>query len=518
MSREAANQAPTLPGLSFTTKRRGVPARKPAHDMTPTVRSIALAAVCALLPSIVAAQADDPMAAAARKALETNPDVTARVNALRASLDAVSVARAGWLPRVDAEAGAGRTEDRITSRIPASGSLDHNGVALSITQLLWDGTALTTQIRRLDHDRQTRWFELLDVSENTALEATRAYIDVVRYRKMVALSEDNYVDHRFYYQQIDSRFRAGVGRGVDVEQAAARVALAESNLTTDISNLHDVVSRYLRIVGEAPLQHPPRPQSLAAGLPTTASQAMDLALRNSAAINAAIESLRSARAAVGERESAFWPKVEARVRAGGGHNFDATPDLKRDVTAGVVLNWNLFSGGADQARVRQQTNLLNQAADLRDKACRDTRQNAAIAYNDVVKLEDQLRVLDRNVLAIEKTRDAYRQQFNIGQRSLLDLLNSENELYTARRSYTTADYDRLLAQARLLAAMQQLTQRLGLRAPISAADAGSEGSWNAGDDTPQRCPVMVANVVTTPLSELDQRAQRMLNNAARPAR
>ena len=102
--------------------------------MTPTVRSIALAAVCALLPSIVAAQADDPMAKAARKALESNPDVTARVNALRASLDAVSVARAGWLPRVDAEAGAGRTEDRITSRIPASSSLDHNGVALSITQ------------------------------------------------------------------------------------------------------------------------------------------------------------------------------------------------------------------------------------------------------------------------------------------------------------------------------------------------------------------------------------------------
>ena len=165
-----------------------------------------------------------------------------------------------------------------------------------------------------------------------------------------------------------------------------------------------------------------------------------------------------------ERESAFWPKVEARVRAGSGHNFDATPDLKREVTAGVVLNWNLFAGGADQARVRQQTNLLNQAADLRDKACRDVRQNAGIAYNDVIKLEDQLRVLDRNVLAIEKTRDAYRQQFNIGQRSLLDLLNSENELYTARRSYTTADYDRLFAQARLLASMQQLTQRLGRNA------------------------------------------------------
>jgi adhesin transport system outer membrane protein len=270
-------------------------------------------------------------------------------------------------------------------------------------------------------------------------------------------------------------------------------------------------------VGEAPPQKPPRPESFAAGLPANASDAMDQALRNSAAINATIENLRAARAAVSERESAFWPRVEARVRAGTGQNFDAIPDQKREVTAGVILNWNLFAGGADQARVRQQTNLLNQAADQRDRACRDARQNAGIAYNDVVKLEDQLRALDRNVLAIEKARDAYRQQFNIGQRSLLDLLNSENELYTARRSYANADYDRLFAQARVLAALQLLTQRLGLRAPVAAADAGAE-NWNAGDDMPQRCPVTVAEVLTTPRSELDRRAQRLHDSVPRPAR
>ncbi|MCG3188440.1 MAG: Outer membrane efflux protein BepC [Burkholderiaceae bacterium] len=470
------------------------------------------------LPFGAPAQADDPMALAVRKALETNPDVTARVNALRASLDAVSAARAGWLPRVDAEAGAGRIDDRISSRNPVSGSLDHNGVALSITQLLWDGSALTAQIRRLDHERQTRWFELLDASETTALEAVRAYIDVARYHKLVKLAEDSYVDHRYYFEQIQSRFRAGVGRGSDVEQAAARVALAESNLTTETSNLHDVVARYLRVVGEQPLREPPRPASLAGGMPANADEAMSLALRHSAAINAAIENLRSARAAVSERRSAFWPRLEARVRAGTGHNFDAVPDQQREVSAGVVLNWNLFAGGADQARVRQQTSLLNQAADQRDKACRDARQNAGIAYNDVIKLEEQLRVLDRNVLAIEKARDAYRQQFDIGQRSLLDLLNAENEVYTARRSYANADYDRLFAQARVQAALQQLTTRLGLRAPMSATEAGSEGTWSADGDTPQRCPVTVAEVLTTPLSELDKRAQRMLDHAPKPGR
>jgi adhesin transport system outer membrane protein len=159
--------------------------------------------------------------------------------------------------------------------------------------------------------------------------------------------------------------------------------------------------------------------------------------------------------------------------------------------------------------VRQAANLVNQAADARDKACRDTHQTAAIAFNDTKKLADQIAILDRNVLAIEKARDAYRQQFDIGQRSLLDLLNAENELFTARRAYGNAQYDLGIAQARTQAALQQLTAQLGL-APIDAGkDAADAAGWAEGADAPGRCPAEALLPVTTPLSELDARAQKM---------
>lgn len=465
-----------------------------------------------MTPSFGHAQSADPLSDAVRRAIESNPEVTGRLNGVRASLDAIDVARGARLPRIDAEATVGRTDDRISTRAPQNSSLDRNGVALSVTQLLWDGNALRQQISRLDHDRQARWFELLEATEQTALEAVRAYVDVLRMRRLVDLAEDGYVQHRYAFQQIQSRVRAGIARGVDLEQAAARLSLAESNLTTESSNLHDVVARYMRLVGEAPAQRPTRPTTLSAAMPATGQEAMALALRNSAAISATIATLRSARASARERESAFLPRVEARVRAGGGRNFDGVPDQKHDVSAEVSLNWNLFNGGSDQARVRQQTHLMNQAADLRDKACRDARQTAAIAFNDVNKLAELILALDRNVLAIEKARDAYRQQFEIGQRSLLDLLNSENELYTARRAYANADHDLLVAQARMLAAMQELTPRLGLRAPLSGTEAGVE-AWIAGEDLPSRCPAVMAEVLTTPKSELDARAQRLVNTA-----
>jgi outer membrane protein, adhesin transport system len=209
----------------------------------------------------------------------------------------------------------------------------------------------------------------------------------------------------------------------------------------------------------------------------------------------------------------MWqPRVEARLRTGAGRNFDGVPDQKRDTSAEVVLNWNLYNGGSDQARVRQAVDTVNQASDIRDKTCRDTRQQAAIAFNDTQKYMQTLDALDRNVLAIEKARDAYRQQFDIGQRSLLDLLNAENELFTAKRAYANAEFDLLIAQARTLAWTQRLTPQLGL----TRMDAGGleAKNWAAGEDVPSRCPALTYEPFGMVVrGELDKRAAQLVQAA-----
>ncbi len=486
----------------------------------PMVSALALTALwaCAAVQAQTAAPtvpvpAAEAVRSAAQKAIAGNPDLSARLNALRASVAAVDAARGGLYPRVDLEASAGRTNDRIATRNPEAQSLSRSGVALSLTQLLWDANVVRSDIARLGHDKLVRWFELLDATESTALEAVRGHHDVVRQRALVALAEDSYVQHRYATTQIGSRVRAGVGRGVDLEQANARLALAESNLATEAANLHDVTARYLRIVGELPPQRVGRSSTSASGLPASAGEAVSLAVQASPAVSASIENLRAARSAAQGREGAAWqPRVEARLRSGTGRNFDGVPDQKRDTSAEVVLNWNLYNGGSDQARIRQAADLVNQAADQRDKTCRDTRQVAAIAFNDTQKLGEQLQALDRNVLAIEKARDAYRQQFDIGQRSLLDLLNAENELYTAKRAYANAEADLLVAQARTLASTQRLIAQLGLaQAEIGIAPPAG---WAAGDDGPTRCPALVADAYgSVSRGELDARAQRLVQAA-----
>ncbi len=465
----------------------------------------------AILSVAAHAQSTQPtgLAAAVQQAINNNPDVTARLNALRAAANEVDVARGQYLPSVDLSASVGRDSDRITSRSPASQSLSRNGLALSASQILWDGMATSKEVSRLGHARLTRYFEFLGATEETALEATRAYLDVERYRKLVSLAEDNYVQHKYAFDQLQTKFKAGVGRGADAEQANARLALAESNLTTEQANLHDVSARYLRIVGDLPPASSAavNPQ-LSKGILPANIDTINQALAQHPSISAAIENLRAAQAQAQGAESRYQPTVEARVRTGVGKNFDGVQDQKRDSSAEILLNWNLFNGGSDKARVRQYADLINQAADQRDRACRDVRQTVAIAHNDIRKLQDQLVALDRNVLAIEKARDAYRQQFDIGQRSLLDLLNTENELYTAKRSYANAETDLQLAYARTQAAKYSLTSTLGLSREAEGTQELVQ-DWQAADDAAQRCPVTAIDVKATSLGELDARARKL---------
>lgn len=464
----------------------------------------------ALACQVTFAQSGDALKDVVQNAISTNPEVTAKLNAFRAAVDDVDVARGAYYPRVDLDASASRTRERIGN---VSQGMTSTGVGLSATQLLWDGFSTMNQVDRLGHARMVRYFEFIDTTEQTALESVRAYADVVRSRRLVKLAEDNYVQHRHVLEQIQSRVKAGVGRGVDLEQSAARFALAESNLSTETSNLHDVTERYRRIVGALPPADMPLTNSIERGLPATANALLDQTARRNASIAAAVENLRSAQSQSREREgNAYSPRIEAKIRAAAGNNVDGVLDQKRDTTAGLSLNWNLFNGGSDKARVRQAANLLNGATDSRDKACRDARQTAAIAYNDVRKLTEQLNYLDRNVLSSEKVRDAYRQQFDIGQRTLLDLLNSENELYSSRRSLVNAELDLIIAKARTHAAASSLVAALGLtRAGTSEDDIAEGRNWQAGEDAATRCPISATELSLTAKSDLDARARQQGN-------
>jgi adhesin transport system outer membrane protein len=455
----------------------------------------------------VAAAAHLTLKEVAQKVVLTNPEVLSKWHAFKAAGGDVDVARAGFFPRLDYSTAAARE----TLKQPGVADRDYNrnGYTLTLNQMLYDGFATSSDVKRLDKARLTRYFELLDAAENAALEAGRVYYDVIRYRLLMFLAENNYVEHRASYEQLLRRAQAGAGRRGDVEHAAGRLALAELNLTTEAANLHDVMARFLRLVGDRPPPVMFGPARLGTDYPASEAEALKAAFRNNPALRASVENVESAQHDVEIRRSAFHPKLDLRMRNENIDNYQGVIGARQNNVAEVVLSYNLFNGGADVARQRASADRKSLAVDLRDKSCRDVRQTLSIAYNDVLRLRSQLANLDLQVSAIEKTRDAYKAQFNIGQRSLLDLLDTENELLNARRTAVNADVDLALSYLRTQAGIGRLLEFLGLKR--LASEETPDSSELATIIESEICPPDAPNNYLVDLDALTARAMTLLD-------
>ncbi|MDX1914994.1 MAG: TolC family outer membrane protein [Methylophilus sp.] len=397
------------------------------------------------------------------KVVTANPEVQAKYHEYTAAGYERDVAHGNFLPKADIVSTYRNQEDK-----PGSSVSRANGTAipkfnneLVLRQMIFDGFATSNEVKRLDHAKRVRYYELHSAMENTTLEFMRSYLDTLRYRELTEFAKTNYVVHKQLYDKIKERVDAGVARRVDLEQASGRLALAEANLLTDTTNLHDVTTRMQRLLGEIPPDILEHPSFVNSNVESTAVEALHTAYLQNPDILSTIEDIQATQKEVNTKEAKYLPRLDLQARKNLGTSDDGRNSTNAADVLELTMNFNLFNGFSDKAAISQTVEKLNRSNDLRDKACVDTRQLVNLAYNDIKQNTEQLKYRELHRTAIENAREAYQKQFDIGQRTLLDLLDSENEYFQAKRSYTNTEYDKQIAYARLFAAQGQLVNKIG---------------------------------------------------------
>jgi outer membrane protein, adhesin transport system len=431
------------------------------HSTNKNLKTLAVAVMllCFGSPQTVEAKAVT-VSEAVTTALNTNPEIQARFHAFRDVYEEQHVAYGGYLPKLDFTAGVGRHWLKMDS--PGDKVYWRKGLRLEFTQMLFDGFYTRNQVCRLKNSGQARYFEFMDSMENIALESFRAYVDVLRYREMVNLSRKNYEYHQEIYKQISSRVRAGVAAGVDMEQITARLSLAQSNLVTELSNQHDVSARYQRYIGELPEDNLAPVVLPDNGIPGTKTETLKEAFLHNFGFLATLSDIRAAHFAVNVQKAKFYPRLDFKARHDRSWNLDGIDGRRDESVAELALTYNIINGGSDAAAVQQYKEKMYRSVDLKDKAARDLRQTVEIAFNERDMIKEQLKYFDRHYKSMEQVREAYHEQFNIGKRTLLDLLDTENEYYQARRAFYNGFFDLTIANARTLAGMSRLLTTMGV--------------------------------------------------------
>jgi len=432
-------------------------------NMKPLLSCVILSAL--LVPAMGSAQTAS-LEEIVEQAVLTNPEIRARFQDFKSSLEGQNVRRGALLPEVTAQGWTGR-EWRSKGSEPGerSGNWSRSGYSLQLRQLLFDGFSTMNDVKQLGFEKLSGYFELMATVDSLAAEATQAYLDVQRYREMEQLARDNYRLHQRTLEQLQERQASGVGRGVDLEQAHGRLSLAQTNLMTESGNLNDVTQRFQRIVGLTP------PDTLL-GSPevsdriSTDDARVEQAIRNNPSLLSKQALVQAADAGVASAKGRHLPTLELRAATGKDKGEPGLPYRNaRSSNVQLMLSYDLFRGGADQARVRQTKAQSYAAGDVRDYTCRNVQQELSVAWNNIVRLREQMPYLQEHERATAKVRIAYMQQFQIGERSLLDVLDTENELFDSRRALTNAIFDLKQAEYQWLAMAHELLPALSLSDP-----------------------------------------------------
>ncbi|WP_439863572.1 TolC family outer membrane protein [Pseudomonas antarctica] len=411
---------------------------------------------------------------AMQQALDVHPEIQAGVNSRIAADYQLRAAQGGYLPRVDLAAGYGRegTDDANTRTAAGTNGNQwdtHNRgeSSLRLQQMIFDGFATSSEVGRQQANVNSRAYSLLGTSERTGLTVAQVYLDVLTRREFVRLAEENLRNHERIYDQIKLRTQRGVGNGADQDQAEARLAQARNNLITEQTNLADSQVNYLSAVGQMPDQLE-RPAPFMAMLPADFNEARRQMLDNSPVLRSAESDISAAESQYDAAKSTFYPRFDAELGTNADNNVGGDAGHNNGWEAMVRMRFNLFAGGSNKADLQSKSYQASQALDIRNNALRQLNEELGLAWNALNNANAQLPVAQEYVNHSTRVRTSYQQQFGLGQRTLLDLLDSENELFTASRRLEEIKNIQLFTQYRIKATMGELLKSQGVVAPMAS--------------------------------------------------
>lgn len=421
-------------------------------------------------------------------AVTTNPDVLQAASNRRAIDNELNQANGLYYPQVDVEAALGpEFSNNSTSRARAARGSKSAGVwmrratsSITVQQKIFDGFASKSEEERQAARADAAAARVLERSEFLALDVSQSYLDVLRNTDIVEQSMANVESHRRIEDEVRTRVDAGESGIGDLQQAEARVASARATLVETQRDLEASIIAYRRFVGQEP-DDLDRPTLGESSLPGSADEAVEAALAQNPTLNLSRADIDVSRAELSAANADLWPTLDLELIANRNHNTDGTRGPNHDFTAMVVFNYNVFRGGIDIAKKSEFHERLAESRERFMHLRRLAEEEVRNSWNDMVKARARAEALGDEVLADAQVVSTYRQEFDIGQRDLLDLLDSENELFNARVRHLTSDYSAQFNAYRLLASMGIFMKEMNVSAIEEASGSGRDMEGTSPD-------------------------------------
>lgn len=428
-----------------------------------------MALLFAILPlSIPVPAFADTLPEAWALAYETNPTLRSARAGQRATDENVPQALSGWRPQVAVQGELGWEHVR-TKNIPNTSGVGDDfidsadqtnptSIAIGLSQPIFRGFKTVEGTKQAQATVQAGRQDLLATEQQVLFDATQAYMDVWRNRRVVSLRQKNVQVLQEQLRAAQERFDVGEVTRTDVEQARARLALSQATLARARADLAASIATYTKVVGRAPgtLNYPKITK-----LPKRLDEAIAIANETNPNILAAAFVEESAEHAIKVARGDLLPELS--LEASGAYDID---DLSNDkpvktqvYTVGAVLTVPLYEAGLVYSQVRQAKQIASQRRIQVIEVARAVREVVVTAWSGLEAARQSIVAnksqVSANVLALEGVR----QEYLVGSRTTLDVLDAEAELVESQVLLADSERDQILAAYQLVSSIGRLTAR-----------------------------------------------------------
>ncbi|MBL0769580.1 TolC family protein [Sphingopyxis sp. XHP0097] len=438
--------------------------------MTPKHKLAGLASALAL--AIVAAPAfAEPvsMQNAMAVAIDSNPQINQAEMNKQAIEFELEQAKGLYLPRLTLEMSAGvRRLENATRR--ALGIANEELYPLE-AQLRAEQTLIDFGRRRGEKLRQAARVDgaalrVLERSEFVALQTARQYLDILLQQRVVAAAEDNLTFHNSLVSDLSSGVTAGSISVADLQQAQERAKAASVRVSEAKEALTNAKIELMALSG-LEVDEVQMPPAMLEKLPTSLSEAVGMTRVRHPKVLEAMADVDAANADAKKAKGDFYPTVGIELSGRIGDDIDAFRGETNDLLARAVLRWDIFDGGINRAKYQEMVRRASEARFRMHQVTRDAEADVRRAWNSKETQTAVFRDLSDQSRATDELLLSYREQFSVGRRSLLDVLDAQNTRFNVQVRAETARFSEIFAGYQVLASTNELLEAFGLSAPES---------------------------------------------------
>jgi len=407
----------------------------------------------------------------------TNPEYGVVAATRRATDEELEQAKALYLPSIDFSADTGyEYTDDVGTRGGIDGddteSLYRYEAGLTLTQMLFDGWETKYENERQRHRIQSSAHRVRETSELVGLSIVEFFLEVIRQRELLNISRQNVAEHLAIMDLIQEGVNGGRSTQADLEQIKARVASARAQESTILQSLRIAESNFRREVGDDPrdLVLPSIPVT---ALAANVEEEVKSSLTQSPTLDIFSSDIQVAYAEFNGTSSTLYPQIDLQANARQGDNIGGVEGKDRSASALIVANWNLYRGGGDVARIREFAHRHQVAKERRAETARAIEDDVRQSWARMTSAGERAREFSAQAAANSEVVRAYKDQFALDRRTLLDVLDAQNELFVSRSNTINAEFLEMFSIYRLLALKGQLLPTLGVTYPRESSEIDS---------------------------------------------